>query len=277
MAYLLLQKLQNENKKLKIRISSNAHSGAIIGEGSDKRDASLNGEIPRTNPTILGQIDLAQGKESIDLVLVNGGINDVDVANILNPATTPAWLRTTCKKMCHDRMTVLLNKILNAYPEKTNIIVTGYYQIVSNLTSLNPALILLLSLSEPIITQAVLNRIIENCAVFATEANSQLKLTVDEVAKANGKRIAFANPNFGAKNAVLVPLTSYLYGLTPLGNPEDPMAEERKEVCPKAKGLVDFDHTKCLRASAGHPNPKGEMQYANQIFKVFTDNWSIPQ
>lgn len=275
MAYLFSQKLQKKNKKLKIRISSNAHSGAIIGDRSNKEDAGLNGEIPRTYPTILGQVDLANNKEGVDLVLVNGGINDVDVTNILNPITTPSWIRTMCKKMCHDRMALLLRKIMNMYSDTTKVIVTGYYQIVSNLTLVNPAIFFYLGISNSIVTPLVMSRVIENSRIFSSEANKQLASVVRETAQKYEGRIAFADPSFEAKNAILVPFSSYLFGLTILGNPEDPLVESRRKVCPKTGRLIDPNHAKCLRASAGHPNMKGEIQYANQIFKVFTDNWPM--
>lgn len=283
MAYLLKQKLESKNKSLKIRIESNAHSGATIGEKSTKKDAELHGEIPRTDPTILGQIDLAIDKDQIDLILVNGGINDVDVTNILNPITTQRWLHNTCKKMCHDRMTVLLDKILTKFPEKTNVMVTGYYPIISRSTVLNIALKLLILTLNPFfrtpfaISGSVLAKIVENCKTFANEANYQLNLAIRETNQIHGNRIVFVNPNFAAKNAVLAGSSSYLYGITSFGNPEDPMAKQRERLCPKTRKIMDLNHAKCLRASAGHPNPKGEKQYASEIFKAFTSNWPIPE
>ena len=281
MAYLFKQKLESKNKNLKIRIVSNAHSGAIIGDKSTKRDADLHGEIPRTNPTILGQVDLATDVDQTNLVLVNGGINDVDVTNILNPVTAPRWISNACKKMCHDRMKILLDKILNRFPEKTNVVVTGYYPIVSGYTALNIALKLLILTLTPFFTTpfaisgAVLSKIVENCKTFAKESNDQLSLVVKETNQKHGNRVVFVNPNFGAKNAVLAGSTSYIYGITPFGNPEDPVAKQREKVCPKTKKILDLNHVKCLRASAGHPNQKGEKQYSEEIFKAFTSNWPV--
>ena len=127
------------------------------------------------------------------------------------------------------------------------------------------------------ITSSVLTKIIANCNTFAKDANEQLSLAVKEVNKKYENRIVFVNPNFSAKNAVLTGSNSYLYGITSLGNPEDPMAKQREKVCPKTKKILDLNHAKCIRASAGHPNIKGEKQYANEIFKAFISNWSMPE
>jgi hypothetical protein len=52
---------------------------------------TANGETPEARPTIIEQCDsFADSPDTVDLVLLNGGINDIGVATILNPF---AWFR----------------------------------------------------------------------------------------------------------------------------------------------------------------------------------------
>src|SRR5439155_12297718 len=64
-----------------------AHSGAILGkEGDEPSDLDLPGELPRRAPTIHAQIELMTRQftnpESVDLIVVNGGINDLSLPRI---------------------------------------------------------------------------------------------------------------------------------------------------------------------------------------------------
>src|SRR5580698_4953428 len=61
-----------------------AHSGATIGTVLIE-SGPADGEVPVSRPTILDQCNnFTDSPETVDLVLVNGGINDVDLRNILN-------------------------------------------------------------------------------------------------------------------------------------------------------------------------------------------------
>jgi hypothetical protein len=63
-----------------------AHSGATIGVGDTETADPVDGEVPTSYPTILQQCDLFTGlRDKVDLVLMDGGMNDVDVTTILNP------------------------------------------------------------------------------------------------------------------------------------------------------------------------------------------------
>src|SRR5262249_52137845 len=62
-----------------------AHSGAVIG-AFGAAGIPCPGEVPCSRLTILEQCDqFANSPETVDLVLLDGGINDVGVATILNP------------------------------------------------------------------------------------------------------------------------------------------------------------------------------------------------
>src|SRR5262245_15941504 len=68
-----------------VSIERVAHSGAVIGD-QDSGGLTAPGEVPVPSPTIIEQCaDFAKDPGSVNIVLLNGGINDVGVARILNP------------------------------------------------------------------------------------------------------------------------------------------------------------------------------------------------
>jgi hypothetical protein len=74
---------------------------------------------------------------------------------------------------------------------------------------------------------------------------------------------------FTDANSVFVPGTSLLWGLD-LGDdldPQDPMAAERHPLCDLAHPdpLQIPDRELCYRASTGHPNLQGAVQFSKQI------------
>jgi len=61
-----------------------AHSGAVIGVDSGAPAGSCDGEVPTAFPTILQQCEAAADTR-VNLVILNSGINDIDIRYILNP------------------------------------------------------------------------------------------------------------------------------------------------------------------------------------------------
>jgi hypothetical protein len=72
----------------------------------------------------------------VDLILVNGCINDVDVRNLLDAATAMDLLETSIREKCGSRMHSLLQRITREFPN-AHIVVPGYYRIVSPLSDDN--------------------------------------------------------------------------------------------------------------------------------------------
>src|SRR5262249_46607965 len=89
------------------------------------------GEVPHPYPTILQQVNgFSDAPETVDLVLITGGINDVDVRFILNPLTDPQELATLTHLYCHDHLLLLLQNTVPRCPNPV-IIVTSYFPILS--------------------------------------------------------------------------------------------------------------------------------------------------
>jgi hypothetical protein len=263
-----------------------AHSGAIIGLRPLDTTALgplPDGEVPTSYPTISQQLEpwnsnpaLAKSRLDVDLVLMDGGINDISVLAILWPTTLHSWIKSQAQLQCHDAMKDLLLLMAGTFA-RAKIVVTGYYQIVSNQsdTVLLTELLLALGLALGNIPGALIGgvvsvvakaMIVANCAVFAVEANAQLQLAVNEVNTTLGSsRVALAVPAFQDRNAALAPDT-WLFGIN-LGiggaQSEDPVAASRAVSCAATPASRRVPY--CEVASIGHPNALGARAYFDAI------------
>jgi lysophospholipase L1-like esterase len=135
-----------------VQIHVEAHSGAKVTQSSDddakmreERFLRLNspmkfdGEVPDAFPTIWGQVDLARrfyaaqkvGLDEVDLIVVNGGINDMGATRIL--ALGVGEMSDFAEKFCRIQMELLLAKIAGTFPN-ARLIVPGYFPLVSEKT-----------------------------------------------------------------------------------------------------------------------------------------------
>ncbi len=120
-----------------------AHSGALLGGASatPPRFKSNDGEVNLPYPTINEQVDNAlrfygESRSKVDLILVDGCVNDVDVSNLLNAGTTAGWMRERITTSCHAGMHDLLRRITDSFPN-AHVVVTGYYRMISSDTEDN--------------------------------------------------------------------------------------------------------------------------------------------
>jgi len=114
-----------------------AHSGAVIELGfTDDRMTANNAEVNVALPTVNDEVDnalksYADGSK-VDLVLMNGCINDVNAQNLLNASGKEEIDRLTLQR-CGLPMEKLLRHITTSFP-KAEVIVTGYYPFFSEQT-----------------------------------------------------------------------------------------------------------------------------------------------
>src|SRR6266851_1624130 len=247
-----------------------AHSGAVIGAFGATGIPEV-GEVPASRLTIIEQCDgFVNSPETVDLVLLDGGINDVGVATILNPLALIPPLASRITRACHDGMLVLLNKIGVKFSKPScRILVTGYYAIVSSQS--DPAGVhKLLSVHGVAIPEFVeadfLDPVVDRCRQFFANSTAEL---LRAIADARDPRIRFVPSGFTDANAIFVPDTSLLWGLDLDDglSPEDPVADTRRPLCDVAHPgpLEVFAREQCYRASAGHPNVAGAEQFKKQI------------
>ena len=286
-----------------------AHSGATIYGSSenspedviDKRIPNWQ-EVPSSFPTILEQVDFAASHYQArntqpELILLDGGINDIGAFNIIDPRYTEAKLEKDLKKKMYAGMSDLLNRTRTHFPEPL-IMVMGYFPFVSNETSLKIIQVvggLLSSLAIPLDLLATLQaqRVVHKTRYFHERQLSLLRKVVHRFHAdpgTRGKGVLFVDPAFGpqhsvgASDALLFspkepddPIDALRrFFNNPVSNvlalePDDPVAEDRREACEQVQGAGQ----KCLIAAVAHPNEKGAARYAEAIQKKFLEYRSI--
>jgi len=294
-----------------------AHSGAVIGPDANDNLSPVAGEVPVPYPSVLAQLSNSTSylahhpetdadhaapvsPESVSLVLVNGGINDVNVRDILTVDPTIAdpesWIRGLARHRCVERMQdQLLPRLLSTFPN-AQVIVTGYYAIVSpdtrlgDLEKLLDELGLLGELGALGVTELVRKKLASQCAAFADETTAGLS---DVVPRAQPLQVIASASTSSAVRRPDAPAVAALQGQ---GQPQppgrahfvdfrmasdeafgasqtklwglpasDPLAVEREQECNLLGASVD--HLTCIEASAGHPNVDGARLLADRIIK----------
>jgi hypothetical protein len=211
-----------------------AHSGATIGPILIE-SGPADGEVPVSQPTILDQCNgFNDSPETVDLVLVNGGINDVDLRNILNPLVPTPILSALIRTYCHDSMLQLLKAVAARFSSPTcRILVTGYYPILSD-QSKSPSILGFLGIQgiapPPFLDSNIaLGAIASRCQQFFEESTTALTQAAEDAGDA---RIAYVDPGFTGANSVFAPQT-LLWGVNddPAFSPQDEVVAARHASC----------------------------------------------
>jgi hypothetical protein len=119
------------NSKLK------AHSGATILPKEETRP-TCDGEVNFFRPTIYSQIADAAREyradsidlKSIDLVLINGGINDMSPFTLVKPFVSKQKIIEDANRYCFVEMKKLLSEVVNTFCN-ARVVVTGYFPVIS--------------------------------------------------------------------------------------------------------------------------------------------------
>lgn len=278
--YQVADAIQQDSGGMHVYTTVLAHSGAIIGAHDTGIDPAIDGEVPTDRPTVSQQAAAAADEAATyDLVLVNGGINDVGVFTIVNPLTSTDDLRDAVRRAFETDLAALLERVLDTYPN-AEVVVTGYYPILSTDSDLSLVRLLLLALGVPadvllalpgatdIVSDTAIDRVLGNAATFADESRSRAEGAIAAVSETRPtRRIVLADPRYGSANAALAsdPL---LFGINADGSPQDNPAVSG----PRAAACDLFaDRTTgftCPRASAGHPNPRGARRFVSAILEA---------
>lgn len=284
-----------------------AHSGAVIN--NEDKDPVLDSElpnwqeIPNGNPSILQQVEAASSRlkkdrKSPDLIVLNGGINDLGFQELFLPGVDYDTLDEQIKLTCYESMRELLRLARNRFSDAT-IIVTGYYPILSEESSVDVirAVVGLLSVPAPLIGKALCKKILKNMRFFHLRQLAWIRKAVSELhnsTRYRGPGIYFAHPAYGSQHAIgasdemlfspeqpekivdkwksfIEDPLSYVLDL----EPQDPMLEARKNACDKVR--KHFEKLQCRIAAIGHPNLKGATRYARVITRTYLEqsNYSL--
>lgn len=299
---------ERTGREVKERIE--AHSGAAIESASaDGMLHSSNGEVPSFTPTVNQQLDEARlhyaNRGVVDLVLVNGCINDVEVRHLLNAATKLGPLENSIKEACGGRMQKLLRRIAGEFPN-AHLIVTGYYNIFSAETDHNRFTRMLIKKltsrtedDEEMSDKEMRQRLVAISDLWYEVSTRSLMEAVNVVNAelSSPGRIHFAEIDFGPEHAFAAPETllwnfkfasTNLSGLrraivivtlgTAAYKTNDQMREMRSDSCKdiykrmkkkgetkKEKEIRESFYLACRYASLGHPNQMGALVYTEAI------------
>ena len=315
-AWYLVRTWLEETGGWQVQTQIEAHSGAVIGSvgdsGADPLPA-LNGEVSRGVPSVNGQIDNAvrsyADPTKVDLVLVDGCINDLDARRLLNAANAPTGIRELAQQKCGPPIEALLGRITTAFPN-AHVIITGYYPILSERTAsdffMRSLFKKLYTGSEPMNDQQLRARLVEISREWYQASNRMLAEAIEKVdaqlaAKGSRQRALFAEVAFLAEHSFAAP-QSRLWGfdasairkllvILTLGrvtlNTNDERRSQRSASCndilkrppgeTKAQlSLRENRLMQCRLAAIGHPNRKGAQMYADAINQQVKNLLSSP-
>jgi lysophospholipase L1-like esterase len=257
-----------------VRERVEAHSGAAIeATPGSEMFTSNDGEVNLLTPTINEQIEAARkyygDPAQVDLILVNGCINDVDVRNLLDASTALDLLEVSIREKCGGRMQSLLQRIIREFPN-AHVVVPSYYRILSPKSDDNS---------------------------FARLLVKSLTTQKPESRRMSDKQMLFVGIEYSPEHAFSAPdtlLWNFMFGSTNLSGlrhaivvltlgtaaykPNDEVRDRRSKSCketykrPKGKRedkaqkeLREVRDLACRYASLGHPNKMGALIYAEAI------------
>lgn len=273
-------------------LTSYAHSGATARATRRDQSPPLWGEIPEPAPSIGAQLehaiaDSATG-QGVDLVLLNGGINDISAFGVVvgNPydanGVEVVVSETRTKLTCF--MVPLIERALAAFPH-ANIVVLGYYPVISRRTDARQLARLIKHLprvpgapnlfdeffehlpDDAIESTIALekDRMVEQSAAFAEAARTVFSTTVASLSTT--RRVFYADVDFDERNSFATTEGSWLWG----GN-DDPMHGERiakyaEQLQRRPLAPLDWPLYTPI-ASLCHPNERGSAAYAECIREI---------
>jgi lysophospholipase L1-like esterase len=310
-SYLVKRWLEQQTGR-QVRQTIEAHSGAVIGPSASsqdtaERDASLalDGELSRAYPTINDQVDYAVkafgNPARVDLIIVNGCINDLDFRSLLNAANTPDGIREITQAKCGPPVEALLKRITKTFPS-AQVIITGYYPILTEKTA-NDLFMRALAKrfyspqpNAPKMNDKTLRaRLIAISREWYQTSNQFLSAAArqadSELTAAGSRRhVLFADPGFRTENAFAAKETRLwgfdatwvrkMLAVFTLGRVQLRSNDERRsyrgdlckkyfkkpaEETPEQEASREDRLVRCRLAAVAHPNRKGAAMYADAI------------
>ena len=256
-----------------------AHSGAVIAPSpEDPKTALLSGEIPRNYPSITYQAtNMVKDPASVNLVLLDGGINDVGATTMLDVALSEEIIKQrTLAVFGEGNYVPFLRRMLETFPNAT-IVLTNYFRVishVSDLTVVGSLATLLGGLAGGLSSLVLRDNWNQKYRVFDWESTAAMQRAVAAIAS---PRLLFAENGWDYNEAVGAPNRM-------LWNPleQDQIGSPRHYACdaiyPEPRAL-NLDYIMCFNASIAHPNVAGAASYAAKIIAAITPlvpGWAAP-
>jgi lysophospholipase L1-like esterase len=139
-SWYLVKNWLEESQHVPVRERIHAHAGAVIGSAgvAPPRSLTVYGEINSAWPTLNDQIDdairIIGDTSQVDLVLVDGCINDVNARSFLNAGNRSPLIEALTQEKCGAPVENLLMRVASSFPN-AHIVLTGYYPVISEKTS----------------------------------------------------------------------------------------------------------------------------------------------
>lgn len=281
-----------------VNLKVKAHSGASLNLRQDEIDALLKAEIgedktyhPEVNlsfPSVRSQIDAAvkeyDAPESVNLIMLTGGITDIRLSVILNPLESNDELKQNIVRHCNEEMSGLLEYAADKFPNAL-IAVVGYYPFLSPHTPAKKIFNGVLEIYNfPRALKFLINnplnrrtlryyrkKMIKRSQIWAEDSTREFKKAIEKVnAGFEIPRAIFIESPIKEENSIGAK-KSLLYEIEKRGKVADSLAAERKTICREtldglreATGLKLRTRT-CELATVGHPNIEGSRAYAEAI------------
>jgi lysophospholipase L1-like esterase len=296
-----------ENTNRDVRETVEAHSGAVVGvnDAAPSNYSPPDGEVSSAIPTVNHELDRAlktyADASQVDLVLVDGCINDVDIRNLLNAANSSADVERMATERCGLPMQSLLERITSSFPS-AHVVVTGYFPIISEKT---PNSLLMNAMArmfyQPGPKPAKLRqkdlreRLIAVSQTWYHASNAALAGAVEKVSgelstKGSRQRVLFVETPFPPEYSFNAPETRLwgfnasflrkLLAVLTLGKvtlkTNDEQQHQRVATCNELykkpanekahqRNEREYRRMLCRYASLGHPNREGAVIYADAI------------
>lgn len=259
-----------------------AHSGAKIGIRDSYTVTMPSAEVPCFFPTILQQIQEFEGDPaSVHWVLMNGGINDVEIQRVFNPMIPQYELELHIRNYCgRDLLTILqlaTQKFSNA-----RILVLGYYPPLSHLSRAEGveslySLVHGVKFAPLFHADLFRNQVVEHCLRFWKLSTGLFRGAAAHVNREEGARRAiFVDSGIEETNATYAPKSLLWECETndPGRAPDDAVAERR--VAYELVGAGDLQKNQVLLSAVGHPNIAGAARMAEQCIRAAAAAYSVP-
>lgn len=292
----LKEEIFGGNRQVNLKVK--AHSGARISLHDYEREALKNAgkdgtkfyypEINISFPSIRTQVDIArknyENPQSVNLIMLSGGIADITVTEILNPFKSNEKLQKDITKYCHKGMFELLKHTAQVFPNAV-IAVTGYYPIITSHTPMKKIVNDILEVYntprwlKPLINTPLKRqffriyrqKMINRSRVWYERSTFELQKAVEKLNSNfdNQRAIFIQSPfneehGYGAKDTLL-------WNVGEKGKGADDLYAERKIECRETldqlreKTQLKLRTRVCELASIGHPNVEGSKTFAKAI------------
>jgi hypothetical protein len=261
-------------RHLDAQMTMAAHAGAKIGIRDSYTVTMPSAEVPCFFPTILQQLESFRGDPAgVQWVLMNGGINDVEVQRVFNPMVPQFELELHTRNYCGRDMLTLLQQVTGKFTDAV-VLVLGYYPALSH-QSRPEGVESLYSLVHGVKFAPLFDpdlfrhEIVEHCLRFWKLSTGLLRGAVAQVNRTAGKtRAIFVDSGMDEANAAFAPRSMlWEVELHSGGRAPDEVVAERWAACELA-AAGELQKQQCLLSSAGHPNIGGAAKMAEQCIKA---------